>query len=54
MAKVELMVGHLDTTSFHVDGRYNSDDDEDFDEGRGLIRVRSGVTAASIGATSIR
>jgi transposase len=39
-----VMVGHLDTTSFHVDGRYNSDDadEEDFDENRGLIRVSRG------------
>lgn len=43
------MVGHLDTTSFHVDGRYNSDEDDDhgedeFDEGRGLIRVSRGYS----------
>jgi transposase len=40
-----VMVGHLDTTSFHVDGRYNSDDDdEDFDENCGLIRVSRGYS----------
>lgn len=34
----EIVVGgHLDTTSFHVDGRYNSEDDGDFDEEAGII-----------------
>lgn len=36
-----VVVGHLDTTSFHVDGRYNSDD---FDEEAGLIRVSKGYS----------
>jgi transposase len=38
-----VVVGHLDTTSFHVDGHYNSDDDE-FDEDRRLIRVSRGYS----------
>jgi transposase len=38
-------MGHLDTTSFHVDGRYNSDDDfDDFDEDAGVIRVSKGYS----------
>jgi transposase len=37
------MVGHPDTTSFHVDGRYNSECD-DFDENAGVIRVSKGYT----------
>jgi transposase len=33
-------VGHLDTTSFHVDGRYNSEEDAGFDEqAAGVIHV---------------
>jgi len=41
-----VTMGHLDTTSFHVDGRYNSegDDDDDFDEEAGVIRVSKGYS----------
>ncbi len=39
-----VVVGHLDTTSFHVDGHYNSDDDEDFDENAGVIHVSKGYS----------
>ena len=37
---------HLDTTSFHVDGRYNSecDDDDDSDENGGVIHVSKGYS----------
>jgi transposase len=39
---------HLDTTSFHVDGRYNSEcddfDDHDFDENAGVIHVSKGYS----------
>jgi transposase len=35
---------HLDTTSFHVDGRYNSECDDDFDENAGLIHVSKGYS----------
>jgi transposase len=43
-AKDVAMV-HLDTTSFHVDGRYNSDDDDDdFDENVGIIYVSKGYS----------
>jgi transposase len=35
---------HLDTTSFHVDGRYNSDGDDDFDENAGVIHVSKGYS----------
>jgi transposase len=38
----KVVVGHLDTTSFHVDGRYNSDDD--FDEEAGVIHVSKGYS----------
>lgn len=36
-------VMHLDTTSFHVDGRYNSECD-DFDENAGVIHVSKGYS----------
>jgi transposase len=51
-----VVVGHLDTTSFHLDGRYNSDDeDEDeFDEGRGLIRVSRGYSREHRGDLKVR
>src|SRR3954470_5439009 len=40
-----VAMGHLDTTSFHVDGRYNSDDDDDaFDENAGAIHVSKGYS----------
>src|SRR5215210_1558071 len=47
-----VTMGHLDTTSFHVDGRYNSegddddddDEDDDFDEEAGVIRVSKGYS----------
>ncbi len=35
---------HLDTTSFHVDGRYNSELDDDFDENAGVIHVSKGYS----------
>ena len=38
---------HLDTTSFHVDGQYNSEECElldDFDENAGVIRVSKGYS----------
>jgi transposase len=38
-----VTMGHLDTTSFHVDGRYNSEGDDDFDEA-GVIRVSKGYS----------
>jgi transposase len=38
-----VAMGHLDTTSFHVDGRYNSECD-DFDENAGVIRVSKGYS----------
>ena len=39
-----VTMGHLDTTSFHVDGRYNSEGDDDFDEEAGVIRVSKGYS----------
>lgn len=40
----QVAMAHLDTTSFHVDGRYNSRDD-DFDENAGgVIRVSKGYS----------
>ena len=46
-----VAMAHLDTTSFHVDGRYNSDDDDDddddddgSDENAGVIRVSKGYS----------
>jgi transposase len=39
------MVGHLDTTSFHVDGRYNSEGDDDSGENAGgVIHVSKGYS----------
>lgn len=38
-----VATGHLDTTSFHVDGRYNSELD-DFDEEAGVIHVSKGYS----------
>ena len=38
-----VAMAHLDTTSFHVDGRYDSEDD-DFDENAGVIHVRKGYS----------
>lgn len=35
---------HLDTTSFHVDGRYNSDVGDDFDGSSGVIHVSKGYS----------
>ncbi len=40
----KVAVGHLDTTSFHVDGRYNSEEDDDFDENAGVIHVSKGYS----------
>ena len=50
-----VTMGHLDTTSFHVDGRYNSegDDDDDFDEEAGVIRVSKGYSR-DLATTSTR
>jgi len=46
---------HLDTTSFHVDGRYNSEGDDDSDENAGgVIRVSKGYRAGIVEATSTR
>jgi len=38
-----VAMAHLDTTSFHVDGRYNSECD-DFDENAGVIHVSKGYS----------
>ena len=41
----EVAMMHLDTTSFHVDGRYNSDEcDDDLDENAGVIHVSKGYS----------
>ena len=42
----EVAMMHLDTTSFHVDGRYNSEchDDDDSDENGGVIHVSKGYS----------
>src|SRR3954451_20504494 len=37
-------MAHLDTTSFHVDGPYNSEEDDDLDENAGLIHVSKGYS----------
>jgi len=39
----KVAMAHLDTTSFHVDGRYNSEEDG-FDEDAGVIRVSKGYS----------
>lgn len=39
-----VTMGHLDTTSFHVDGQYNSECDDDFDENAGVIHVSKGYS----------
>jgi transposase len=39
----KVAMGHLDTTSFHVDGHYNSSGD-DFDENAGVIHVSKGYS----------
>src|SRR5215210_5834452 len=39
-----LTMGHLDTTSFHVDGQYNSECDDDFDENTAVIHVSKGYS----------
>jgi transposase len=39
----KVAMGHLDTTSFHVDGRYNSEEDG-FEEDAGVIRVSKGYS----------
>jgi transposase len=39
-----VAMAHLDTTSFHVDGRYNSEEDDDLDEDAGLIHVSKGYS----------
>ncbi len=38
-----VAIAHLDSTSFHVDGRYNSECD-DFDENAGVIHVSKGYS----------
>ena len=40
----KVVVGHLDTTSFHVDGRYNSEEVDGFDEEAGVICVSKGYS----------
>lgn len=40
----KVAMGHLDTTSFHVDGRYNSERDDDFEENAGVIHVSKGYS----------
>ncbi len=43
----KVAMGHLDTTSFHVDGHYNSDNNNnnnDFDKNAGVIHVSKGYS----------
>lgn len=42
--QVEPKIGHLDTTSFHVDGRYNSEVEVSETEEAGLIRLTKGYS----------
>jgi transposase len=46
----KLAMGHLDTTSFHVDGHYNNNNNnnnnsgDDFDENAGVVHVSKGYS----------
>lgn len=40
----KVAMGHLDTTSFHVDGHYNNNSGDDFDENAGVVHVSKGYS----------